>query len=49
MRLAVLLVDTAHPEVRNLYESWSYTQVGHRGRPFADSPLLAVMVRTWNR
>lgn len=42
--LSVLLVDTAHPKVRSLYESWSYTQVGTQ-QPFPDSPLFAVMVR----
>ncbi|MFD8144439.1 GNAT family N-acetyltransferase [Streptomyces sp. NPDC059708] len=43
--LAVLLVDTAHPRVQNLYETWHYTQVGTQ-QPFPDSPLFAVMVRT---
>ncbi|WP_327253615.1 GNAT family N-acetyltransferase [Streptomyces sp. NBC_01244] len=43
--LAVLLVDSAHPKVQSLYESWSYTQVGTQ-QPFPDSPLFAVMVRT---
>ncbi len=42
--LAVLLVDTEHPKVQALYESWGYAKVGDR-RPFADSPLYAVMVR----
>ncbi|MFE4972651.1 GNAT family N-acetyltransferase [Kitasatospora sp. NPDC056651] len=42
--LAVLLVDTEHPRVQALYESWGYAKVGDR-RPFADSPLYAVMVR----
>ncbi|MFJ9434638.1 GNAT family N-acetyltransferase [Streptomyces sp. NPDC101490] len=42
--LAVLLVDTEHPRVQALYESWDYRKVGER-QPFADSPLYAVMVR----
>ncbi|MFD5412795.1 GNAT family N-acetyltransferase [Streptomyces nojiriensis] len=40
---AVLLVDTAHPRVQALYESWGYRKVGEQ-RPFADSPLYAVML-----
>ncbi len=42
--LAVLLVDTAHPKVQALYESWKYRKVGER-QPFPDSPRFAVMVR----
>jgi GNAT superfamily N-acetyltransferase len=42
--LAVLLVDTSHPKVMDLYTSWGYRQVGE-SRPFADSPLYAVMVK----
>ncbi|MCX5078970.1 GNAT family N-acetyltransferase [Streptomyces sp. NBC_00424] len=42
--LAVLLVDTTHPRVQALYEMWQYRKVGER-RPFADSPLYAVMLR----
>ncbi|MFK0253217.1 GNAT family N-acetyltransferase [Streptomyces sp. NPDC090445] len=42
--LAVLLVDVAHPKVQALYESWGYTKVGEQ-RPFADSPLYAVMLK----
>ncbi|MEU7416906.1 GNAT family N-acetyltransferase [Streptomyces antibioticus] len=42
--VAVLLVDVTHPKVQTLYESWGYTRVGER-RPFADAPLLAVMVK----
>jgi GNAT superfamily N-acetyltransferase len=42
--LAVLLVDTTHPKVQALYESWGYRKVGNR-QPFADSPLYAVMVK----
>ncbi|MER5778440.1 GNAT family N-acetyltransferase [Streptomyces sp. NPDC002039] len=42
--LAVLLVDTTHPRVQALYERWRYRKVGER-RPFADSPLYAVMLR----
>ncbi|WP_079086835.1 GNAT family N-acetyltransferase [Streptomyces silvensis] len=42
--LSVLLVDVTHPKVQNLYETWGYEKVGER-RPFADSPLYAVMVK----
>ncbi|MFC1417744.1 GNAT family N-acetyltransferase [Streptacidiphilus cavernicola] len=42
--LAVLLVDTTHPRVQDLYESWGYRKVGNR-QPFADSPLYAVMLK----
>lgn len=42
--LAVLLVDTTHPKVQALYESWEYRRVGER-QPFPDSPLYAVMLR----
>ncbi|MFE5300656.1 GNAT family N-acetyltransferase [Streptomyces sp. NPDC056632] len=42
--LSVLLVDTAHPRVQALYETWGYTKIGER-QPFADSPLYAVMLR----
>ncbi|MFJ8231443.1 GNAT family N-acetyltransferase [Streptomyces sp. NPDC094448] len=41
--LAVLLVDTEHPRVQKLYESWGFRKVGER-RPFPDSPLYAVML-----
>ncbi|MFE9812500.1 GNAT family N-acetyltransferase [Streptomyces sp. NPDC005548] len=43
--LAVLLVDTAHPKVQDLYGTWGYEKVGEQ-QPFADSPLYAVMVKT---
>ncbi|WP_282793058.1 GNAT family N-acetyltransferase [Streptomyces sp. CC224B] len=42
--LAVLLVDVTHPKVQKLYETWGYEKVGEQ-RPFADSPLYAVMVK----
>ncbi|MEW1912548.1 GNAT family N-acetyltransferase [Kitasatospora sp. NPDC085895] len=42
--LAVLLVDTDHPKVQALYESWGYRKIGNR-RPFEDAPLYAVMLR----
>lgn len=42
--LSVLLVDTLHPKVQALYESWGYERVGER-KPFADSPLYAVMLK----
>nr|WP_247706873.1 N-acetyltransferase [Streptomyces liliiviolaceus] len=41
--LAVLLVDVEHPRVQALYEDWGFRKVGER-RPFADSPLYAVML-----
>lgn len=41
--LAVLLVDTEHPRVQELYESWGFRKVGER-QPFPDSPVYAVMV-----
>lgn len=41
--LAVLLVDTRHPKVQVLYESWGYRKVGER-QPFPDSPVFAVML-----
>jgi ribosomal protein S18 acetylase RimI-like enzyme len=41
--LVVLLVDTDHPKVQELYESWGFRKVGER-QPFADSPVYAVML-----
>ncbi len=41
--LAVLLVDTEHPRVQALYDSWGFRKVGER-RPFPDSPVYAVML-----
>jgi ribosomal protein S18 acetylase RimI-like enzyme len=41
--LSVLLVDTEHPRVQALYESWGYREVGQR-QPFPDSPVYAVML-----
>ncbi|MCS0638959.1 GNAT family N-acetyltransferase [Streptomyces sp. LP05-1] len=41
--LVVLLVDTGHPRVRTLYESWGFRKVGER-QPFPDSPVYAVML-----
>ncbi|WP_351234392.1 GNAT family N-acetyltransferase [Streptomyces sp. NPDC002133] len=43
--LAVLLVDSTHPGVQALYESWEYRKVGER-QPFPDSPVYAVMLRS---
>ena len=40
---ASLLVDTEHPKVRALYESWGYRQVGQM-QPFEDSSLYDAMV-----
>ncbi|MFB7111711.1 GNAT family N-acetyltransferase [Streptomyces sp. NPDC056291] len=41
--LAVLLVDSQHPRVQALYESWGFKKVGER-QPFPDSPRYTVMV-----
>jgi ribosomal protein S18 acetylase RimI-like enzyme len=41
--LAVLLVDTEHPRVQALYETWGFRRIGVR-QPFPDSPLYAVMI-----
>lgn len=41
--LAVLLVDTDHPRVQALYESWGFQKVGEH-QPFPDSPVFAVML-----
>ncbi|MGW1463142.1 N-acetyltransferase family protein [Streptomyces sp. NPDC002308] len=41
--LAVLLVDTEHPRVQALYESWGFRKVG-RQQPFADAPVFAVLL-----
>ncbi|MEU1943625.1 N-acetyltransferase [Streptomyces sp. NPDC020125] len=41
--LVVLLVDTEHPRVQALYESWGFRKVGER-QPFPDSPVYAVML-----
>ncbi|GAA2683488.1 hypothetical protein GCM10009864_65570 [Streptomyces lunalinharesii] len=42
--MAVLLVDSTHPKVQRLYESWHYKKVGEH-QPFPDSPTYAVMLR----
>jgi hypothetical protein len=36
-------VDTTHPKVQALYESWGYRKIGE-GQPFTDSPVYAVML-----
>jgi len=41
--MVALSVDTTHPKVQALYESWGYRK-GGESRPFADSPLYALMV-----
>lgn len=41
--MVALSVDTTHPRVQKMYESWGYRKVGE-SRPFADSPLYALMV-----
>ncbi|MEV6749437.1 GNAT family N-acetyltransferase, partial [Streptomyces sp. NPDC051080] len=43
-QLTTLLVDTTHPRVQALYETWGYRKIGER-QPFPDSPLHAVMLR----
>ncbi|GAA2125247.1 GNAT family N-acetyltransferase [Streptomyces synnematoformans] len=45
---ATLLVDVTHPRVQALYESWGYEKIGEQ-KPFADSPVFAVMVRPLSR
>ncbi|MDH6142899.1 MULTISPECIES: GNAT family N-acetyltransferase [Kitasatospora] len=42
--LAVLLVDSDHPKVQRLYETWGYRKVGSR-QPFPDSPVYFVMMK----
>lgn len=39
-----LFVDSAHPKVQALYESWGYDKLCE-SKPFDDSPLYAVMVK----
>ncbi|MEV6750589.1 hypothetical protein AB0N21_40825 [Streptomyces sp. NPDC051080] len=43
-QLTTLLVDTTHPRVQALYETWGYHKIGER-QPFPDSPLHTVMLR----
>ncbi|MET9642721.1 GNAT family N-acetyltransferase [Streptomyces syringium] len=45
---ATLFVDSSHPKVAALYESWGYTGVGE-SQPFADAPLMIAMVRPLHR
>ncbi|MBT2383345.1 GNAT family N-acetyltransferase [Streptomyces sp. ISL-11] len=40
-----LLVDSAHPRVRALYERWGYRHLG-RMHPFPDAPVFDSMLRT---
>lgn len=40
---AFLLVDSEHPKVRALYESWGYRKAGQM-QPFEDSPRYDAMV-----
>ncbi|MFT2020247.1 GNAT family N-acetyltransferase [Streptomyces sp. 796.1] len=42
--VATLLVDTAHPKVQALYESWGYAKADEQ-KPFDDSPIFAVLVK----
>ncbi|MEU2361817.1 GNAT family N-acetyltransferase [Streptomyces noursei] len=39
-----LFVDSAHPKVQALYESWGYRKFSE-SRPFEDAPLYAVMIK----
>ncbi|MEU1149202.1 GNAT family N-acetyltransferase [Streptomyces sp. NPDC005863] len=41
---ATLLVDTTHPKVQALYETWKYEKVGEQ-KPFEDSPVFTIMVK----
>jgi GNAT superfamily N-acetyltransferase len=41
---ATLLVETAHPRVKALYQRWGYRHLGDQ-RPFPDAPLYATMLR----
>ncbi|MEU1072016.1 MULTISPECIES: hypothetical protein [unclassified Streptomyces] len=41
---ATLLVDTTHPKVQALYETWQYKKVGTQ-KPFEDSPVFTIMVK----
>lgn len=40
-----LLVDSAHPKVQSLYETWGYVK-RDEAQPSDDSPVYSVMVRT---
>lgn len=40
-----LLVESTHPKVRSLYESWGYRSIGDQ-QPFEDSPIYATMLRS---
>ncbi|MFC5724137.1 GNAT family N-acetyltransferase [Streptomyces gamaensis] len=42
---ATLLVDSAHPKVQALYETWGYTAIGQT-KPFDDAPVMTAMIRT---
>lgn len=39
-----LLVESTHPKVRALYESWGYRNAGDQ-QPFPDAPVYATMMR----
>ncbi|WP_167538475.1 GNAT family N-acetyltransferase [Streptomyces albofaciens] len=41
---ATLLVNAAHPAVRQRYEQWGYRALGDQ-RPFADAPVYTMMLR----
>lgn len=43
--VVTLFVDTAHPKVKALYETWGYRQLDE-SKPFDDSPVYAVMLKT---
>ncbi|MFF5720617.1 GNAT family N-acetyltransferase [Streptomyces buecherae] len=42
--LVTLFVDSSHPRVQALYETWGYRKVGE-SKPYDDSPTFAVMVK----
>jgi ribosomal protein S18 acetylase RimI-like enzyme len=46
--IVTLFVDSTHPKVQSLYESWKYNKVGE-AKPYDDSPLFAVMVKELKR
>ncbi|WP_308251453.1 GNAT family N-acetyltransferase [Streptomyces albireticuli] len=45
---ATLLVDSGHPKVQALYETWGYQAVGTT-QPFDDAPVMTAMIRSLRR
>jgi hypothetical protein len=41
-----LLVEPAHPKVKDLYEQWGYEHIGDQ-QPFPDAPVYATMLRVF--